>query len=258
MLQELYKFVEGEQEWRYTSADVRVFHSATAQWYYPLAIERNAIEAKSNLAKSSLELKVPLTSEIGSRWIKGILQRSVSLTVFAKDDAATTVIWKGRLLQPSADTTTTKLRFESIYTSLKRSGIRRLYMRTCPYILYGRGCRLSKPAFEKLVVCTSVAAETLVIPDASGEADGYYIGGIVETISGSQRAIRDHAGTSIVMTRELEDLSEQFGKFGAQLLFIYPGCDRSLSTCDSKFSNKENFGGFPHIPTKSSKMGTFR
>ena len=28
---------------------------------------------------------------------------------------------------------------------------------------------------------------------------------------------------------------------------IYAGCDKSLTTCTSKFSNANNFRGFPHV-----------
>jgi uncharacterized phage protein (TIGR02218 family) len=29
---------------------------------------------------------------------------------------------------------------------------------------------------------------------------------------------------------------------------VYPGCDKRFSTCQAKFSNAINFGGFPHLP----------
>ncbi|MEW6169845.1 MAG: phage BR0599 family protein [Pseudomonadota bacterium] len=37
---------------------------------------------------------------------------------------------------------------------------------------------------------------------------------------------------------------------------LYPGCDHTLSTCESKFGNSANFGGFPFIPTKNPFGGS--
>jgi hypothetical protein len=35
----------------------------------------------------------------------------------------------------------------------------------------------------------------------------------------------------------------------------FAGCDRSFSTCQSKFGNSLNFGGFPWIPPKNPFAG---
>ncbi|ELF9250511.1 phage BR0599 family protein, partial [Salmonella enterica] len=32
---------------------------------------------------------------------------------------------------------------------------------------------------------------------------------------------------------------------------LYPGCDRTIATCDNKFANHLNYGGQPHMPGKS-------
>jgi len=36
---------------------------------------------------------------------------------------------------------------------------------------------------------------------------------------------------------------------------IRAGCDKSFSTCKSKFSNQQNFRGFPHIPGNDESLG---
>jgi hypothetical protein len=37
---------------------------------------------------------------------------------------------------------------------------------------------------------------------------------------------------------------------------IYPGCDRTKETCNDKFSNILNYGGFAWIPAKSPFDGS--
>jgi hypothetical protein len=41
-----------------------------------------------------------------------------------------------------------------------------------------------------------------------------------------------------------------------QAVTLYPGCDHTTTTCDGKFSNLNNYGGFPHIPTKNPFGGS--
>ena len=36
---------------------------------------------------------------------------------------------------------------------------------------------------------------------------------------------------------------------------LYPGCDHTLTTCDTAFSNSLNYGGFPAIPQKNPWAG---
>jgi len=36
----------------------------------------------------------------------------------------------------------------------------------------------------------------------------------------------------------------------------FPGCDKSIGICQAKFNNHQNYGGFPHTPTKNPFDGT--
>ncbi|MDG4870579.1 phage BR0599 family protein, partial [Guyparkeria sp. 1SP6A2] len=41
-----------------------------------------------------------------------------------------------------------------------------------------------------------------------------------------------------------------------QEIEVYPGCDRTAATCNAKFNNLLNYGGFDFIPPKGPFEGT--
>lgn len=82
-------------------------------------------------------------------------------------------------------------------------------------------------------------------------ADHYYVGGWVETGSGTARQVREILGSwhvsgtlHLLLARPIR--TDQLSP--GQAFHVYPGCDGQYSSCSNKFSNTENFGGFPFMP----------
>lgn len=255
MLTELYLFTEDSVQWAYTNVDTEVTYNSVT--YTPLAIGRSNVGQKNELSKANLDVKVPLSSDIGARWIQGELERTVSLTVYQQTDAGTSVIWKGRLAHPKASSDHITLRFESIFTSLERAGLRRHYQRHCPYMLYGRGCRLDRANYASFGILTNIVDDVATVNIASLQADGYYKGGILETLDGNTRFILEHSGNDLTLIRVMKELNQAYADSGNQAVIIYPGCDRTIDTCNTRFSNIANYGGFPHIPAKNPELARF-
>ena len=85
------------------------------------------------------------------------------------------------------------------------------------------------------------------------QADQYYRGGAIHIAGTPQGTLKtlilDHVGNTVKVQANLVNAS-------AGLNFsVWPGCDHLIGTCDTKFSNKENFGGYPAIPTKNPFIG---
>ena len=38
------------------------------------------------------------------------------------------------------------------------------------------------------------------------------------------------------------------------MVTLLPGCDRSMTTCQTKFNNYANFGGHPFVPARNLSM----
>jgi uncharacterized phage protein (TIGR02218 family) len=265
-LKELYRFVEGPQVWTVTSADSdEVYNSET---YSSITIGRDEIEQKNELSKANINVTVLLDNPMGRRWMNSILDTVVGLTLFSKDvDAGTTnVIWKGRLVSVKPELAAIKLAFESIFTSMRRPGLRGKYQRSCPHVLYGRGCNLDKDDFAVSSVITAVSGATVTATAAALQPDGWYNGGMIQGPDGALRFVLAHVGSTLTLIRSLDSVTEGFANsgygngyglfYGGLAVNIYPGCDRTKETCKNKFNNLDNNGSFPFMPLKNPMAGS--
>lgn len=255
MKKELYRFVEGVNVWTVTSADSEETHNT--ELYTPATVGRNNIESKNELSKANIQVSFDIDSPIARRWLNEVVDDVVTLSIFSKEDGLVEIIWKGRLMSVHPGTTDIKLLFESVFTSLRLTGIRKRYQRSCPYILYGRGCSLDKANFEEAGTVTAISSNgvTLTVPEAAGFASGFFIAGMIKVADGTFRFITNHSGSTITLIRPVNSLVADFAEFGNTAISLYPGCDRSKEVCNNKFNNLNNYGGFAFIPTKNPFAG---
>jgi uncharacterized phage protein (TIGR02218 family) len=253
---ELYRFVEGATVWTLTSGDASVTYNS--ETYTPEAISRTEAESKGELAKSNIQVKLDIDNVMARRWLTEVIDAVVSLTLFSSDSGTTISIWKGRLSSVKPDTNTISLVFESIFTSLRRPGLRLKFQRNCPHSHYGRGCGLNKESWDISGTVSAVTEITVVMPVAAGYADGHFTAGMIEAPDGSLRFITSHVGSTLTMIRKVQSILDQFALVGPGVmsLRIFPGCDRTPSTCLTKFNNLANNGACPFIPLKNPFGGT--
>ncbi len=252
--------------WTYTSADTEETHNG--ELYLPLAIGRDESEQKNELSKANLTVTVSLDNEMGRRWLRTSLDAAVSFTLFSKDVSTGSVVvaWKGRLASVKPDEKSIKLMFESVFTSLRRPGLRQRYQRTCPHALYGPGCNVAKEDFAVSGQVTNVAGTSVTFPAAASFPNGWFTAGMIEAPDGTMRFITNHSGSTLTLIRQLDSLSEAFAKqgygqgygygYGGLVARIFPGCDRTTQTCKDKFNNLNNNGAFPFIPLKNPMSGS--
>ena len=159
--------------------------------------------------------------------------------------------WKGRVIGCETSQNTVTIICESIYTSLRRIGIRARYEYTCRHALYSPQCGVNKDSFDAFGVIDSVSENGLsvTISEASSQVDGYYNAGFL-IVNGIRRFITNHTG------EQLDLLTSIDATLIGQTATIYAGCDHLRTTCNSKFSNSINFGGFPFIPSKNPFVGS--
>lgn len=261
---ELYRFVEGSNVWTFTSADTNQTHNS--ETYTSVTIGRNGIESRNELSKSSLTVTVALDSEIGQRWLRSVLSYSVSLTIFSKETLSTSVIWRGRLAAVKPEGASIGLVFESVFTSLRRPGLRARYQKNCRHAVYQRGCNLDMQDFGVEGLLTSVSNNVVRVPIAALQANGWYLGGVFESPIGDMRMIIQHNGEYLTLSQPIKLLGTYLSEsgygvnygnwYGGVPVTIYPGCDRLQSTCISKFGNGPNYGGFRYIPSKNPFSGS--
>lgn len=252
MMQELFRFTEDKVSWCYTSGTEPFTHAGNA--FAPLAMRRTGIEVKKELSRSNQEISVPLLCDIAQRWMLRTVDTPVFLTIYRADDEGVAVIWKGRMTQVQANSAICTLLFETVYTALTRNAGRRKYQRTCPHVLYGHGCFVDRNDFQTFALVTAVAGDTLVSSAFESFENDWFSGGILSTMNGFQRLIRSHTGDTLILSRELPELSQAYAENGPIIVKAYPGCDRSVFACKTKFSNAPNYGGFPTIPVEQPRL----
>jgi uncharacterized phage protein (TIGR02218 family) len=253
---ELYRFVEGATVWTLTSSDTSVTYNS--ETYTPEAISRTEAESKNELSKSNIQIKMDLDNVMARRWLTENVDAVVSLTLFSQDDGTTIVRWKGRLTSIKPESSTITLIFESIFTSLRRPGLRLKFQRTCPHTHYGRGCNLNKEDWDVSGTVSAVSETTVVMAVAGGYANGYFTAGMIEAPDGTLRFITNHVGTTLTLIRKVQSILDTFASVGPGVmsLRIFPGCDRTKETCSAKFNNLPNNGSCPFIPLKNPFSGS--
>ncbi|MEJ7831348.1 MAG: phage BR0599 family protein [Nocardioides sp.] len=257
---DLYRIVLGTVTYTMTSGDDPIEHGSGAagalELYVPTAIGRGGIQSRSEMAKANLEVRLPLGHDLAAALLSSWLERICTITVFRRRTASTDTVWKGRLTAANPDDTNIKMNFESIFTSMRRPGLRARFQKTCRHPLYGRGCYLDPENFAYAAALSAIDGRTLTVPAAAGQANGFFTGGMVKAPDGTLTFISEHSGTQLVMNRVSGALSGPLALSGPGVaITIYPGCNHSYAECASKFANDDNYGGFDYIPTKSPVGG---
>ena len=246
---ELYTFARDYQRWRYTSADRDV--STLDGTFLARALSRTAIETSPERVRGNLTITVPRDIEVAELY--RVSPPTLAVTCIVQQmhagDSEVATIWTGRIASVEFNGPSAEISLEPVNASMKRIGLRRIYQRQCPHVLYGAACAVNREAFRVDGVVDSVTGATVTVPEASLAAAGHYSGGYleweVETGIIERRFIADHSGSLLGVT------SSPYGLSPGQAVKLYPGCDHTLATCGAKFGNAPNYGGFPFFPQKN-------
>lgn len=241
---EMYHFANNMNTWRYTSAASAITYGGNT--YAPALIKRGAIDFTTEKGRNNLKLTTARDFAIADLFRIMPPTDVVTINVYRAHAGETTgaVIWSGRVLNCEWSDSTASLVCEPVSSSLQRVGLRRMYQRQCPHVLYGTACGVNKASFDLSALLTYVNGLTLSSPQFTSAPSGYFAGGYLE-FGSEKRFITSHTGADITLNIPL------YGLQAGDTVTVYAGCDHSLATCASKFSNTANYGGFPYIPRKN-------
>jgi len=253
---ELYEFEVGPTIHRYCSGpDDYVYLTKT---FDGVQISRTDVDESGELPKDGITITVPRDAAIAEEFRIAPPSDVVLVSVYrlhvTDADIERKLFWTGRVLNCEWKGAVAELTCQSIYTALKRPGLRRLYQRQCPHVLYGPACGLVDTAYKATIVLDTVSGTTITAAAIGAQADGHFAGGMIEWESSpgryERRGIKSHVGSAVTLTHAILELPA-----GASVS-IWPGCDHSIATCQSKFGNILNYGGFPYFKTKNPFVGT--
>lgn len=138
----------------------------------------------------------------------------------------------------------------------------------CNHDLYSTGCGIGRDAYRFDAVVTDPGAVGYPFEFSLGSlsrtfggdlpvAAHWFAGGYAEFGVGAARQriaiLRSSPVSSGAVTITLSKDPSPFPAVGATVR-LWPGCDGSWATCQSKFGNRENFGGHPFMPTANPSL----
>lgn len=245
---ELYRFTQGLDVFTYTSAAQEQTHNS--ETYDPIAIGRSGIDLKGELNKANIDVRIALSNAAAMGWLRADSEAPVGLTIFAKNASSTDVIWKGRMAGVKPGLADVTFVFESVFTSMRRPGLRARFQVPCRHVLYRRGCWLDKEDFAVAGTVSAIAGNVVTVAAAaSAEANDYFTG-MLQAPDGTLRFIVAHSGSSLTLQRPIASLNAAF-ESGPVPVTLYPGCDKSPARCNTRFENGDNHGGFRFISIRN-------
>lgn len=254
---ELFKFVEGSIITTQTRGDTDITYN-TELYVSDYPIKRSGMQSKKELSTASVDIQLELSNPLAQRHLANPIDTVVSVTIFQQTDASTDVFWKGRLTSTKASGKEVTLTCESIFTSLRRPGLRARFQKSCRHALYGNGCKVDKDDHEVISTVTSANGVSLVIAGLDAYPDGRFRGGMVMAPDGVLRFVVDHIGNNLTLSRTFEQLQALYNTNGPGVVAVkvYPGCSHNMDDCLNIFNNLRNHGGFPWIPPKNPVGGS--
>ncbi len=120
------------------------------------------------------------------------------------------------------------------------------FQAACNNVLFDEDCKVVISSFQHTNTVTGVSGNTITVNSLlSAKGDGWATAGFAGYGVLDYRLILTQSGD--VCTLALPFYADVLG----ETLDIFAGCAREIAVCNSKFTNKDNFGGCPYVPTKN-------
>lgn len=253
---ELFRFVEGVFVETQTSGDTLVEYNG--EDYVPRSIGRTQAQSKNELSRAGIDITMDLSNPLAQRHLASPVDSVVTLTIFQQTEMGTDTFWKGRLSAVKATNKQVTLSFESIFTSLRRPGLRARYQKSCRHALYAKGCNVDPELFAVVGMIESITGTVVTVPGLDAYPSGRFRGGMIRAPDGVVRFIIDHSGNTVTLSRPFQTLQTLFAANGPGEVEVkvYPGCSHNMLDCGTIFDNLPNYGGFPWIPSKNPMGGS--
>jgi uncharacterized phage protein (TIGR02218 family) len=246
----LYKFTRGTMIYAYTSADRDITFQNLL--YKAVPITDSGIMQSGEPAEDNVTVSAPWTNEVVLLFAGTPPSDEVFLTIMRSEyqDDSFYAAWTGSITEVKRPTPAeAAITCQTLAQSFQRNGATLTYSRTCPYYLYDAAtCKVDPNNYKLVTAPVIVDSQTLTSDDFATLGDSYYTGGYIEwLVPGStdtfeRRAIQSHQSTSITL------LGLNDGLPPGTSINAYPGCDRSVATCNGKFNNLTNSGACNKMP----------
>ena len=254
--QELYMFHRGTTilaEW--TSGDVARsvdLSLGDPRQFLPVPISRDQTEGDGDQSNTALKVKLaiaePDTVAITALYLNGPPSTPVELSLYRVHRGSADVrrFFYGDVAGAEMSGGTMTLNVQPKHAALQQPILRQLWQGPCNNQLYDTFCGVNKASFAVSGTVDTISADglTIDVSEADAFADGYFAAGGLLEFGNYRGFIIAHTDATLTLFRAVPGLVAGSG------ITIYPGCDRTLGTCNDTFANAANHMGFPLIPPR--------
>ena len=236
---------------KYTNSDVDIGAYSSSDI---LTLSRNGIKIVKGIKVDTMSLHI--TYAPSSTFMRSLqngsfdgarvlIERAI-MTTYGDISNGTVVMFSGRVSNAEFDRTMADIEVKSDFELLNIQMPRNLYQPSCSYALYSTGCGAVKATFTKSYTITSTSTSSIFNTDVAEASDVYSQGIIVFTSgvnAGVKRTVKYQTNGTVAISLPLAYTPNIGDTFD-----ISQGCDKTKTTCETKFNNIANFRGFPYVP----------
>lgn len=258
---------------RYTSADIDITHAgATYSARGPL-IQRGTVRTVLGLEVDKLDLTISprlIATDLtaahtlnGQPFIAAALSGALDgamvtlhrafLSSWSQPPVGAVVMFHGQVSDVSGSRSSLSVDVKSALELLNTKLPRNLYQASCMHTLYDAGCAVNKAALTVNGTVTGTNGTGQWLQSGLNQSLGWFDQGVLTFTSGAnagvQRTVKAFATGQFWFVLPLPSAPTVGDAFS-----VYPGCDKTQTTCSAKFSNLPRFRGFPYVPVPETAI----
>jgi len=242
---ELYEFKRGTTTWRLnTSRKDQTYNGNVFSTAY---VKRDNLRSTGTLGREAINITIAASHALAQSYLGGMPAQVTTLTIYRMHVGEPEVgqVWAGRIVNISFVNDEATVKCEPISTALRRVGLRATYQVLCRHALYGPQCRATDARISATV--SEVNGELVTVSGFTLPAQPKYFAGGTIRSGDDAWLIADQNSTVLTLAQP------PIGLVSGAPITLSAGCDHTAygdNGC-KKFSNLDNFGGFPFMPKRN-------
>jgi len=158
-------------------------------------------------------------------------------------------VFQGNVSDVFPERASIKVTVKSVLERLAQPFPRNVYQSVCLHTVYDAGCGVAKGSFTATGTVSASPAPTITsFKTGNAEAAGYFDQGVITFTSGANNGLKRTVKSYDPSTGFTFALPLPVAPSAGDTISVFAGCDKTLATCRTKFSNPDRFRGFPWIP----------
>lgn len=255
------------QIYRYTNCDVNLVVDNEVYIADEIQISRDSISISLGVSVDNLNIKLSSINETyfnGKTIVKAFRQGIFDNAKFKLDrvfldsddisntSAGVIALFEGTIVEPEISDFSIDATVVSLTDKLKVKLPRNLFQPSCQNSLFDSGCTLNPSLFVESGT-TLAGSSTNLIACTLTKPQNWFTQGVVIITSGLnagvKRTVRLHNSTGLLLTLPFE-----YPMAPGDTFQVFPGCDKRIQTCKTRFLNESNFKGTPYVPVPETAV----